>query len=80
VEPLPVTVKHRIGIDERDSYEELLAFVDSLAAAGCDRFAVHARKAWLNGLAEAEPHRAAAAPRPGAPPQAGAAARPASTR
>ncbi|PSB36742.1 tRNA dihydrouridine(20/20a) synthase DusA [Aphanothece minutissima] len=48
--PLPVTVKHRIGIDERDSYEELLAFVDSLAAAGAARFAVHARKAWLNGL------------------------------
>jgi len=33
--PLPVTVKHRIGIDERDSYAELLAFVDTLAAAGC---------------------------------------------
>jgi tRNA-dihydrouridine synthase A len=48
--PLPVTVKHRIGIDERDSYEELLAFVDRLAAAGAARFAVHARKAWLNGL------------------------------
>ena len=48
--PLPVTVKHRIGIDDRDSYAELLAFVDSLAAAGAARFAVHARKAWLNGL------------------------------
>ncbi|MCT0208967.1 tRNA dihydrouridine(20/20a) synthase DusA [Synechococcus sp. CS-1332] len=48
--PLPVTVKHRIGIDERDSYAELLAFVDTLAAAGAARFAVHARKAWLNGL------------------------------
>lgn len=48
--PLPVTVKHRIGIDERDSYEELLAFVDTLATAGARRFAVHARKAWLNGL------------------------------
>ncbi|MEI8249796.1 MAG: tRNA dihydrouridine(20/20a) synthase DusA [Synechococcus sp. ELA057] len=47
---LPVTVKHRIGIDERDSYEELLAFVDRLAAAGARRFAVHARKAWLQGL------------------------------
>jgi tRNA-dihydrouridine synthase A len=48
--PLPVTVKHRIGIDERDSYAELLAFVDPVAAAGAQRFAVHARKAWLEGL------------------------------
>ena len=47
---LPVTVKHRIGIDERDSFAELLAFVDCLAAAGAQRFAVHARKAWLEGL------------------------------
>jgi tRNA-dihydrouridine synthase A len=47
---LPVTVKHRIGIDRRDSYAELLSFVDTLAAAGCQRFAVHARKAWLEGL------------------------------
>jgi tRNA-dihydrouridine synthase A len=43
-------VKHRIGIDERDSYEELLAFVDTVAAAGAQRFSVHARKAWLEGL------------------------------
>ncbi len=48
--PLTVTVKHRIGIDERDSYGELLAFVDTVASAGAGRFAVHARKAWLNGL------------------------------
>ena len=48
--PLPVTVKHRIGIDERDSYAELLHFVDTLAAAGTQRFSVHARKAWLEGL------------------------------
>jgi tRNA-dihydrouridine synthase A len=48
--PLPVTVKHRIGIDERDSFEELLAFVDPVAAAGAVRFSVHARKAWLTGL------------------------------
>ncbi|MBE9172796.1 tRNA dihydrouridine(20/20a) synthase DusA [Cyanobium sp. LEGE 06143] len=48
--PLPVTVKHRIGIDDQDSYAELLAFVDSVAAAGASGFAVHARKAWLNGL------------------------------
>lgn len=48
--PLRVTVKHRIGIDARDSYEELLHFVDTVAAAGCSRFSVHARKAWLEGL------------------------------
>jgi tRNA-dihydrouridine synthase A len=48
--PLPITVKHRVGIDERDSYEELLGFVDTVAAAGARRFAVHARKAWLEGL------------------------------
>ena len=48
--PLPVTVKHRIGIDARDSFEELLAFVDRVAAAGSRRFSVHARKAWLEGL------------------------------
>ena len=47
---LPVTVKHRIGIDERDSYAELLQFVDSVASAGASRFSVHARKAWLEGL------------------------------
>ena len=48
--PLPVTVKHRIGIDARDSYGELLAFVDTVASGGAQRFTVHARKAWLQGL------------------------------
>jgi tRNA-dihydrouridine synthase A len=47
---LPVSVKHRIGIDHRDSYAELLDFVDTVAAAGASRFSVHARKAWLEGL------------------------------
>jgi tRNA-dihydrouridine synthase A len=47
---LPITVKHRIGIDNHDSYAELLKFVDTVAAAGCQRFIVHARKAWLEGL------------------------------
>lgn len=47
---LPITVKHRIGVDELDRYEDMLAFVDTVAAAGCDRFTVHARKAWLKGL------------------------------
>ena len=47
---LPVTVKSRIGIDQRDSYPDLLAFVDRIAEAGCRTFIVHARKAWLTGL------------------------------
>ena len=51
---IPVTVKSRIGIDERDSYEELAAFVAALAGAGCDALIVHARKAWLQGLSPRE--------------------------
>ena len=47
---LPVTVKHRLGIDHQDRYDHLLAFVDTTAAAGAQRFIVHARKAWLQGL------------------------------
>lgn len=51
---LPVTVKHRIGIDGRETYEDMLHFVDTVAAAGCDRFSVHARIAILSGLSPAE--------------------------
>lgn len=51
---LPVTVKHRIGFDEVDRYEDMLRFVDAVAGAGCDRFIVHARKAWLRGLSPRE--------------------------
>ena len=47
---LPVTVKTRIGIDDRDSYEDLAGFVASVAEAGCETFIIHARKAWLSGL------------------------------
>ncbi|MEZ5540613.1 MAG: tRNA dihydrouridine(20/20a) synthase DusA [Pseudomonadota bacterium] len=47
---IPVTVKTRIGIDEHDDYALLAAFVEQVAAAGCRRFIVHARKAWLQGL------------------------------
>jgi tRNA-dihydrouridine synthase A len=47
---VPVTVKHRIGFDDLDRYEDMLRFVDGVAEAGCDRFTVHARKAWLRGL------------------------------
>ena len=51
---LPVTVKTRIGVDERDSYEELTEFVRTVAAAGCRVFIIHARKAWLKGLSPKE--------------------------
>lgn len=47
---IPVTVKHRIGIDDKDSQAELEQFVATVASAGCDTFIVHARKAWLSGL------------------------------
>lgn len=47
---LPVTVKHRVGIDHLDNDQLLQGFVDQVAAAGASRFAVHARKAWLEGL------------------------------
>ena len=47
---IPVTVKHRIGVDELDRYEDMARFVEVVARAGCARFTVHARKAWLQGL------------------------------
>ncbi len=47
---IPVSVKHRIGVDELDSYEDMQNFVRILSEAGCQRFSVHARKAWLQGL------------------------------
>jgi tRNA-dihydrouridine synthase A len=47
---VPVTVKTRIGVDERDSYDELARFVSLLQDAGLERLIVHARKAWLQGL------------------------------
>ncbi len=47
---VPVTVKHRIGVDEHDSWEELLAFVEAQIGAGVDALYIHARKAWLQGL------------------------------
>jgi tRNA-dihydrouridine synthase A len=51
---LPITVKHRIGIDTNDSYEDMHHFVTTVAASGCDRFSVHARAAWLKGLSPKE--------------------------
>jgi tRNA-dihydrouridine synthase A len=51
---VPVTVKTRLGVDEHDSYEFLTDFITRVAAAGCDTFIVHARKAWLSGLSPKE--------------------------
>jgi len=47
---IPVTVKSRIGIDDRDSYEELVDFITKVSEGGCQTFILHARKAWLSGL------------------------------
>jgi len=47
---LPVTIKHRIGVDDEDSFTNLNNFVRIIANAGADRFTVHARKAILKGL------------------------------
>lgn len=51
---IPVTVKHRIGIDDMDDYEGLANFVETVASTGCRTFIVHARKAWLKGLSPKE--------------------------
>ncbi len=51
---IPVTVKHRIGVDDQDDYEHLHRFVDIVSKAGCDVFIAHARKAWLKGLSPAQ--------------------------
>ncbi|WP_299793683.1 tRNA dihydrouridine(20/20a) synthase DusA [Ramlibacter sp.] len=51
---LPVTVKHRIGIDKVESYAFVRDFVGTVAEAGCGVFIVHARNAWLKGLSPKE--------------------------
>ncbi|WP_127555286.1 tRNA dihydrouridine(20/20a) synthase DusA [Saccharospirillum alexandrii] len=51
---LPITLKHRIGIDDFDSYEFLRDFVGITAESGCDTYIVHARKAILSGLSPKE--------------------------
>lgn len=50
----PVSIKHRVGFDDKDSYEFVRDFVGTVAEAGCDKFTVHARKAWLDGLSPSE--------------------------
>jgi tRNA-dihydrouridine synthase A len=51
---VPVTVKTRLGIDDRDDYEFLARFVAKVRAAGCRALILHARKAWLSGLSPQE--------------------------
>jgi tRNA-dihydrouridine synthase A len=51
---LPVTVKCRIGVDHSEEYPFLKRFIETVAAAGCETFLVHARKAWLSGLSPKE--------------------------
>jgi tRNA-dihydrouridine synthase A len=51
---LPVTVKHRIGIDRAESYAFVRDFVGTVSQAGCEVFIVHARNAWLQGLSPKE--------------------------
>jgi tRNA-dihydrouridine synthase A len=51
---VPVTVKHRIGIDRIESYGFVRDFVGTVAEAGCEVFIVHARNAWLDGLSPKE--------------------------
>ncbi|MDQ6639576.1 MAG: tRNA dihydrouridine(20/20a) synthase DusA [Pseudomonadota bacterium] len=51
---IPVTVKHRIGIDRSESYAFVRDFVGTVAEGGCEVFIVHARNAWLRGISPKE--------------------------
>ena len=51
---IPVTVKHRIGIDKGESYDFVRDFIGKVSEAGCKVFIVHARNAWLKGLSPKE--------------------------
>jgi len=51
---VPVTVKCRLGVDDDHEWEHFLAFIDTIAQAGCRTFVVHARNAWLQGLSPKE--------------------------
>lgn len=51
---VPVTVKCRLGVDDEHDYDRFRAFIDTVAAAGCRTFVVHARNAWLQGLSPKE--------------------------
>ncbi|MDC8785220.1 tRNA dihydrouridine(20/20a) synthase DusA [Roseateles koreensis] len=51
---IPVTIKHRIGVDRVESYDFVRDFVGQIAEAGCEVFIVHARNAWLQGISPKE--------------------------
>lgn len=51
---IPVTVKHRLGVDDLEEYRYLARFIEKLAGVGVEVFIVHARKAYLKGLSPAE--------------------------
>ncbi len=51
---IPVTIKTRIGIDDNDSYDFLMSFIEVVSNGGCDTFIIHARKAILKGLSPKE--------------------------
>ena len=51
---VPVTVKCRLGVDDDHDFDHFLAFIDTIAEAGCRMFVVHARNAWLQGLSPKE--------------------------
>ena len=51
---VPVTVKCRLGVDDDHEWDHFLGFIDTIAAAGCVTFVVHARNAWLQGLSPKE--------------------------
>jgi tRNA-dihydrouridine synthase A len=52
--PVPVTVKCRLGVDDDHDWDRFIHFIDSVAAAGCRMFVIHARNAWLQGLSPKE--------------------------
>ena len=51
---VPVTIKCRLGVDDDHDWDHFLAFIDTVAAAGCRMFVIHARNAWLQGLSPKE--------------------------
>jgi len=51
---VPVTVKCRLGVDDEHEWERFIGFIDTVTAAGCRHFIVHARNAWLKGLSPKE--------------------------
>eukprot|EP01064_Diplonema_japonicum_P020638 TRINITY_DN30230_c0_g1_i1.p1 TRINITY_DN30230_c0_g1~~TRINITY_DN30230_c0_g1_i1.p1 ORF type:complete len:377 (+),score=34.51 TRINITY_DN30230_c0_g1_i1:40-1170(+) len=51
---IPVTVKTRLGVDDFDTPEYILNFINTISESGCDHYYIHARKAWLKGLSPAQ--------------------------